>query len=364
MTEILGLKTGLCSPCVWHSDDVGGRGVLRVVCHGDDIVGEGTGEALLFLKKQLEEHWMISFKGILSHDANLRTCDHLRILGRYVSCDEYGYHLEADARHAELLSRNLSSPVTSPCVREEEPQEGDDELLDNEDSTLFRSLTMRAAYLSLDRPDIAYSVRRLSRHMARPTVAAMKAFKRLGRYLLHAPRLVLDFPWRKVLDKELVCDTDADFAGCKSTRKSSSGFSANLGPYPIKFTSKSQSVVSLSTSESEFYGLIGCVSCGLGLVQLAKDLGLDLKLGCRSDATSTIVMATRRGLGKAKHIATGFMWAQDIFRSKRAGLSKVGTNDNKADLGTKPLSAEKVRHLSQLFGCRFCGGRHPLALEV
>jgi len=223
---------------------------------------------------------------------------------------------------------------------------------------------MRAAYLSLDRPDISYAVRKLSRFMSTPTVGSSKALKRLGRYLLHAPRVSLAFPWLRSIPTELICESDADFGGDHGTRKSCSGFSATLGPYQIRFTSKGQSVVSLSTSESEFYALIGCCSTGIGLVQLAQDMGMTIKLTCKSDATSAITMALRQGLGKAKHIQTGYLWIQQVFRAGDVGLKKVGTHDNRADLGTKALAADKVKGLTERFGGVFLKGKHDMALTM
>ena len=61
--------------------------------------------------------------------------------------------------------------------------------LSKEEETLFRSVAAQANYLAQDRPDIAYATQEVCRHMASPTAGAMKALKRLARYLIAKPRL-------------------------------------------------------------------------------------------------------------------------------------------------------------------------------
>ena len=140
--------------------------------------------------------------------------------------------------------------------------------------------------------------------------------------------------------------------------------SAVLGSALIRFSAKSQSVIALSTSESELYALVSATATGIGLIQLAGDLGLSLKLQVRCDATSCIVAASREGLGKAKHVNVSYLWVQDIFRSGKADLVKVSTHLNRGDLGTKALPPERVAFLTKECGCEFLAGRHKLALAA
>ena len=54
----------------------------------------------------------------------------------------------------------------------------------------YRSVVMRATYLSQDRPDWSYSTEELERDMQKPTEQSMTNLKRVGRYLKKRPRLV------------------------------------------------------------------------------------------------------------------------------------------------------------------------------
>ena len=49
-------------------------------------------------------------------------------------------------------------------------------------------------YLSMDRPDIAYSIRRANQDIAKPKVRTEARLKRVARYLLDEPELIWTFP--------------------------------------------------------------------------------------------------------------------------------------------------------------------------
>ncbi|CAM8951219.1 unnamed protein product [Rhodiola kirilowii] len=52
--------------------------------------------------------------------------------------------------------------------------------------------------------------------------------------------------------------TDADYAGCKIDRKSTSGMAQFLGPCLISWGSKKQSSIALSTAEAEYIAAAAC----------------------------------------------------------------------------------------------------------
>ena len=66
----------------------------------------------------------------------------------------------------------------------EEPKRPDDEqLLNPEYTTQYKSIVARANYLAADRPDIQYAVKKLATNMSKPTNANWNELKRFGRYL-------------------------------------------------------------------------------------------------------------------------------------------------------------------------------------
>eukprot|EP00969_Alexandrium_andersonii_P373649 15484522-Alexandrium_andersonii.AAC.1 len=64
--------------------------------------------------------------------------------------------------------------VVTPGTGTTQEDEGDDQELDQEESTRYRALAARADYLAQDRPDIHYATKALCREVAKPTTGGMK----------------------------------------------------------------------------------------------------------------------------------------------------------------------------------------------
>ena len=202
------------------------------------------------------------------------------------------------------------------------------------DATTYRALAARCNYLSQDRPDISFSSKELCREFSIPNLASFRKLKRLVRYLCGLPRLVYHFPFQDQ-PSEITVYVDTDFAGCASTRRSTSGGCVLIGSCLTKHWSKTQSTISLSSGEAELHGIaMGCAQ-GLGMQSLCTDLGWSLKLRVLSDATAAIGIARRKGLGRIRHLDCTDLWIQDQVRSGRIGLDKVLGAHNPADILTK-----------------------------
>jgi hypothetical protein len=82
-------------------------------------------------------------------------------------------------------------------------------------------------YLTFTRPDIAYAVQQVCLHMHDPWESHLTAMKRILRYLRGTPDYGLLL--RRSRSTNLVVYTDADWAGCPNTRRSTSGYAVFLG---------------------------------------------------------------------------------------------------------------------------------------
>ena len=76
---------------------------------------------------------------------------------------------------------------------------------------------------------------------------------------------------------------------------------------------------------------------GLGIPSLAKDLEIVCGLNLHLDASATMCLVSRRGLGKAKHVNVQHLWIQEASKSDKFVAKKVGTHVNPADVMVKPL---------------------------
>jgi len=105
------------------------------------------------------------------------------------------------------------------------------------------------------RPDTAFSVQWLSRQLQQPTAAHLKATKRLLSYLFSTRELAIQYGGgsTKVAPEGY---TNSDFAGCKTTTRSTYGYLFTVGKGPVSWKSKRSTTVAYSTLEAEFTGLI------------------------------------------------------------------------------------------------------------
>ena len=158
--------------------------------------------------------------------------------------------------------------------------------------------------------------------------------RRLARYLVGTSRLLFQYKWQ---EEPTAVDiyVDTDFAGCKETRRSTRGGAVVIGGWLVKHWAKTQTTISLSSSETERHGKSHGMAQALGIQSLMRDMGWDLPIVVHSNATAAIGIARRKGLGKIRHIDVTNRWIRDKVRSKLIGLTKVLGADNPADMFTK-----------------------------
>ena len=89
----------------------------------------------------------------------------------------------------------------------------------------------------------------------------------------------------------------------------------------------------LSSGESEFYACVKGGASLLGMRSLMLDWGIcpKLTLKIRTDSSAAKGFATRRGLGRQRHVSTRFLWLQDKVSKGELKVVKVGTADQLAD---------------------------------
>lgn len=97
-----------------------------------------------------------------------------------------------------------------------------------EQATNFRAVAARGNYLAMDRPDLQFTIKEICREMSRPTTGSLRRLMRFGKYLKSRPRLVWDCNMQDHTD-EVHIFTDSDWAGCRRSRKSTSGGSIRIG---------------------------------------------------------------------------------------------------------------------------------------
>ena len=97
---------------------------------------------------------------------------------------------------AKTLQLEQANGVDTPGTTAKPPEEEEDEELPHNEIKPYRGCAARSNFLGLDRPDIQYAAKEVSRAMAKPHQSNVTALKRLGRYLHKYPRSVFMYKFQ------------------------------------------------------------------------------------------------------------------------------------------------------------------------
>ena len=288
-----------------------------------------------------------------------------------VEWTEEGISYEADQRHAEIIvkhlgiegeSRSMCTPGVKGAKGSDKEEKELDVFLDGHDGTMYRAIVARGIYLAQYRSDIAFAVKELSRRMSCPDARDWQSLKRLGRYLLKRERAVSHFGYQSCPEHWSIW-VDSDWAGCHRTRKSTSGGVIMFGNHAVKSWSATQQVIALSSGEAEYYSMVRGGSMGSGIRAMARDLGVSIGVNVKTDASAAKGIASRKGLGKVRHIDVSPLWLQDKVSKGEIVIEKVSTHVNLADATTKHVDSGKLNSHMNAVGRIIVQMRHEFMPE-
>ncbi|KAI3746688.1 hypothetical protein L6452_09127 [Arctium lappa] len=215
------------------------------------------------------------------------------------------------------------------------------------DQKVYRSMIGSLLYLTASRPDIMFSS---VRYQSNPKESRFNAVKRILRYLKGTPNLGLWYPKDSRFD--LTAFTDADHAGCKLDRKSTSGSCQFIGDKLVSWTTKKQNYVSTFTAEAEYVAAASCCSQVLWMKTQLRDFGYNYKsVPIYCDSKSVIAITTNPVQhSKTKHIDVRYHFIKDHVEKGDIEMHFVQTDFQLADLFTKPLDEKRFQFLISKLG--------------
>jgi hypothetical protein len=188
------------------------------------------------------------------------------------------------------------------------------------------------------RPDIANAVNIVSRFQQNPGLAHWTAVKRILRYLKGTADIGLTFTSNN--ESKITGYCDSDWAADHDKRRSTSG-NLILGFGGILlWNSKRQNSTALSTTEAEYIAACECAKN----VQYLRNLLLEMKI--EIPRTVTLYEDNQGAIGminnptnhsRAKHIDIRYHFIRDLVNLKLIDLTYIPTENQLADLLTKPL---------------------------
>ncbi|GKC27182.1 ribonuclease H-like domain-containing protein, partial [Tanacetum coccineum] len=121
------------------------------------------------------------------------------------------------------------------------------------DPILYRSLAGALQYLTFTRLDLSYVVQQVCIYMHDLRDSYFTALKRILRYVCgtidHGLQLHVSST------AQLTAYTDADWAGCHVTRRSTSGYCVFLGDNLLSWSAKRHVTLSRSSAETKYHGV-------------------------------------------------------------------------------------------------------------
>jgi hypothetical protein len=206
------------------------------------------------------------------------------------------------------------------------------------DPTLYRSLTGALQYATLTRPDISYSVQQACLYMHDPRLPHLAHVKKILRYLKgtldHGLLLNSSSP------TSLTVYSDADWAGCPDTRRSTSGFCVYLGDNLVSWSSKRQVTVSRSSAEAEYRAVAHAVAEAVWIRQLLVELQRPVQRATivYCDNISAVYMAANPVQHRrTKHIEIDIHFVREKVALGEVRVLHVPTSAQFADIFTKGL---------------------------
>jgi hypothetical protein len=232
----------------------------------------------------------------------------------------------------------------------------------------YRSIIGKLAYLETTRMDISYPVHQCARFSENPKEEHGKAVKHIGRYLLKTRKMGTIF---NPNDEQFTVYADADFSGNwkpdeaegnSDTAKSRTGFVIVFMNCVISWKSKLQTEVALSTTEAEYIALSQALRKTIPIMQLVnemKELGYPLmtvlptvKCTLFEDNSGALTLARAPAMRpRTKHINIKYHHFRMHVASGAIDIQKIGTEDQPADMLTKPMDeATLVKHRKAMMG--------------
>ena len=223
-------------------------------------------------------------------------------------------------------------------------------LLSQENSRIYRSGVGGIGWLvNTLRPDLALPFSRLGSHLANPTESAAQVLKHCLRYIQGTKHYRISMQ----LDQEANAYdfyVDSDHGGNTepdAKRKSQTGYLSTINGAPNKWKSQLQSITATSSAEAEIYAASKATQDFMHLSYITSELGITdfpspfrLKI---DNSAAIIFMEDSSRVSRLKHIDLRQNWVKQMRDYDVVQPIKVGTDDNLADLMTKPLSGVKLR---------------------
>ncbi|KAE8655864.1 hypothetical protein F3Y22_tig00117016pilonHSYRG00207 [Hibiscus syriacus] len=325
-----------------HEDKIKDEDILIVCLYVDDLIFTGSNPSMFNeFKDVMMKEFEMTDMGLMAYYLDIEVKQQKDRI--FISQENYTKEI------LKKFKMENYKPISTPeeyGIKMTKHEEGE-----SVDPTFFKSLIGRLRYLTYTRPNILHVVGLVSRYMESPTTTHFKAAKRILCYL----KGTIDFGlfYSVSNDYKLVGYSDSDWGGDIDNRRSTTGFIFFMGDIAFTWMSKKQPIITLSTCEAEYVVATSCVCHAIWLRNLLKEIGLIQKEPTKVcvENKSTIPLSKNSVFhDRSKHIDIRYHYIRECVARNDVEVEYVKSQDQVADIFTKPLKSEDFIRLRNLLG--------------
>ena len=340
-----------------------------ILVYVDDLFILGPHDESNEMLRLLQEHFTMKQTGELTEGSEVQ------FLGRTIKRDLDSISFSTSTNYVTALvdlldiTDNRETRITgssSPV-----PRFDDTNFLSPADHSRYRRAVGMLQWIVPTRPDMAFATKERARALASPTNADMTALRHLVRYyrttsdleLRIQPKTRTRVPEGEPELLSVEAYSDSDWAGCRDTRRSTSGGMIYFEGAVLSFWSRTQTTIALSSCEAELYAINMATIEALNVKSTIEELFKNCKTNITvyTDSSSAKSITSRRGVTrKTKHIELRQLFVQDLVANGTLQVTKVGTLSNPADIFTKFVSSETIQRQLHAVGLRCTKFEHAI----
>ena len=335
----LGYTTSRADPCVRYKKEDGNYTLTDT--YTDDTFGaSNSDEEIKRRKAEIGSVWDVKDVGENEYFLGMRVQQDLELGTVRLTQRPYWEHVLNRFNLGNVTTRN--TPLPAGIILDNNMSLKTDSERKEMANKPYRSVLGSVMWGQLaTRPDLSFAVSLLARFQANPGFEHWVALLHVIGYI----RNTLDFglTYSRDFDLSPIAYADADYGGCRDTRRSTSGYVFIMSGGAVAWSSKRQATVALSTVEAEYVALSRCAQQFIWIQSWLDEV--DIKHSppgvIKGDNRGAIALTKNtKDHGKVKHIDIRHHYIRELLESGALIIEQIPSSDNLADIFTKSLTRD------------------------
>ena len=340
----LGYKTSRADPCVRIKKEAGNYTITDT--YTDDIFGaSNSNEEAMKRKDEIGGVWEIKDVGETEYFLGMRVQQDLTLGTIRLTQRPYWEHVLNRFDLENVVPRNV--PLPTGIILDSNMSPKTDSERKEMEGKPYHSILGSVMWGQLaTRPDLSFSVSLLACFQANPGIEHWNALLHIIGYIKNT----IDFGLTYSRDTNLspTAFVDADYGGCRDTRRSTSGYVFMMAGGAVTWSSKWQATVALSTVEAEYVAMSRCAQQIVWMHSWLDKVEVEHTLPglIKGDNHGAIALTKNtKDHGKVKHINIRHHYVCELVQSGAITIEQVPSEANLANIFTKPLPHDQHHHL-------------------